>query len=43
MIKGGQELDGFPASDGQWGLHNCLLFSVDVGVLLRAEVGEGSS
>lgn len=43
MVKGGQELNGFSAADGQLGLRSCLLLSVDIGCLLRAEVGEGSS
>lgn len=43
MVKGGQELDGFPAAERQLGLHSCLLLPVDVGCVLRAEVGEDSS
>lgn len=43
VVMGGQELGGFPAADGQLGLHSCLVLFVDIGCLLRAERGEGSS
>lgn len=43
MVKEGQELDGFPTADDQLGLHSCLLLPVDVGCIIRAQVGEDSS
>lgn len=41
--EGRSGLHGFPAADSQLGLHSCLLLPVDIGCVLRAEVGEGSS
>ena len=43
MVKGGGELGGFPAVDGQLGVHSCLGLFVDTGCLPRTEMGEGSS
>lgn len=43
MVMGGQERGGFPAADGQLGLHSCLVLFVDIGCPLRAEGPEGSS